>query len=82
MKKYNWHTAQEDQKDLSLESKIEYILRFWDLKEIVKTVKKYFEITKKVFNERTKKDIMISEKSKYFLEHLIHLKEKDVNYSR
>ena len=75
--KYNRYTPENMQKNLSIESKIEYILRFGDLKDIIKITKNKFDLMKKVFYERTKKDIMISDKSKHFLEHLIHLKEKN-----
>ena len=64
---HNRRTSKEDQKNLSQEAKLEWILKFGDFDQIIDSVKKNNKKAYEVFQTRTQKDLLIPEKRKNFL---------------
>ncbi len=66
----NWYVAENKQENLSIESKIELILQYWNLDEIISVLKSNFQIVKKV-NNILQKNPILSDKKKKFLKFII-----------
>ncbi len=75
---YNRRTPKQKQKSLSIDAKIESVLKFWNMKEVFEAVKDSFDVVKRVFENRIKNDLLMSNKSKNFIKYIIYLKSKKI----
>ena len=74
--KYNWWTHAKDKNDISLDTQIEYVLKMWNMDEIVFVLKNFIEKVNIVFQNITIKDQLISDERKQFLSSFISIANK------
>lgn len=73
--KYNWWTSEVDKKNISLETKIEYILARWDLEDIAFLFKNIdINLIKEVFEKRKIDNFLFDSKRISLIKALIEIK--------
>ncbi len=66
--KYNWWTNIKDKKNISLNSRIEYILEFWNLKELKEACNKvWINKVKEIYNKKLLNNPFFKNKKQTFL---------------